>query len=77
MPMPSPVMPNRRLDTRAAAAYLGLRPKSLERYRVTGIPHIPYLKLGAGKGRIYYRIEDLDAYVESCVRRSTSQRGPR
>jgi excisionase family DNA binding protein len=67
---------SRLLTTSEAAKYLGLSEESLERYRYNGSPSIPFLRVGAGRGRILYRIEDLDAYLASCVRFSTSDRGP-
>ena len=60
------------LDTDEAAAYLHLSPRTLERYRVTG-EGPRFLKLGR---RVLYRRGDLDTWIESRVRRSTSDPGP-
>ncbi len=61
-------------STEEAAKYLGLSPQSLCRYRLTGEPHIPFVRVGSGRGRVRYRQSDLDAYIASCVRSSTSER---
>lgn len=59
------------LDTRAAAAHLGLSPRTLDRYRVSGEGPASY-KLGT---RVRYRLADLEAWAESRRRRSTSDDG--
>ena len=59
------------LDTRAAAAHLGLSPRTLDRYRVSGEGPAFY-KLGT---RVRYRLADLEAWAESRRRRSTSDNG--
>ena len=59
------------LDTRAAAAHLGLSPRTLDRYRVSGEGPAFY-KLGT---RVRYRLADLEAWAESRRRRSTSDDG--
>ncbi len=57
------------LDTREAAAWLGLSPKTLERYRVSGEgPHFHRLT------RVRYLLADLEAWA-SARRVSTSDRG--
>lgn len=48
-----------------------LVPKTI---RLTGTPQIPFVRVGAGRGRIRYRQSDLDAYIASCLRSSTSER---
>lgn len=60
------------LDTEAAAAYVRLSPRTLERYRVTGEGPV-YLKLGR---RVFYRVRDLDLWLDEKRRRSTSDPGP-
>jgi predicted DNA-binding transcriptional regulator AlpA len=73
----APASANPLLDTRGAAAYLGLRPATLESWRYTGGPAgggPPYIALG--RRRIRYRRADLDAWLESRTRRSTSDPGP-
>lgn len=74
MPASSPAAPVVLYSTEEAAHYLGLSPQSLCRYRLTGVPHIPFVRVGSGRGRIRYRQSDLDAYIASCVRSSTSER---
>ena len=59
------------LDTRAAAAHLGLSPRTLDRYRVSG-EGPEFYKLGT---RVRYRLADLEAWAESRRRRSTSDEG--
>ncbi len=58
-------------DTNLAAEYLGnLKPNTLEGWRVQGVgPR--YVKCGR---LVRYSVTDLDAYLESRVRSSTSQR---
>lgn len=57
-------------DTTQAAEYLGgLKPNTLEGWRVSG-RGAPYIKIGR---LVRYRIEDLDAYLEAQTRTSTSQ----
>ncbi|MEL7543914.1 MAG: helix-turn-helix domain-containing protein [Pseudomonadota bacterium] len=63
------------LTTPEAAAYLGVSPRSLERYRVEGTGP-PYLKAGPGKrARVFYRLSDLDQWLEGRVYTSTSEYG--
>ena len=55
-----------------AAEYLGLTESTLAKRRLYGLPPC-FLKLG---GRaIGYAIEDLDAWLATCRRKSTSQVG--
>ena len=57
-----------------AAAYIGLSESTLAKRRVYGLPP-EYLSLG---GRaIGYAISDLDSWLESCRRQSTSQQAGR
>lgn len=55
-----------------AAVYLAVSVHSLRRWRVYGGGPI-YRKIGA---RVIYGKDDLDAFLASCVRRSTSDPGP-
>lgn len=57
------------LTTAQAAAYLRLKPCTLERWRSDG-GGPAFHKLG---GRAYYKLADLDAYVEARRRRSTAE----
>ena len=56
-------------NTQAAALYLGLSPRTLEKWRLTG-QEPSYTKRGR---RCLYRLEDLDVWAEAGMRRSTSQ----
>ncbi len=59
------------LTTERAAACLGVAKQSLVKWRVSGIgPR--FIKIGA---RVFYRPQDLDAWLETRVRHSTSDRG--
>ena len=59
------------LSTREAAEWLGLSPRSLDRYRVTG--EGPYFhRFG---GRVRYRRADLEAWARVRRRSSTSDDG--
>lgn len=55
-------------DTRAAALYLGLSPRTLEKWRLSG-EGPSYFKRGR---RCLYRLDDLDAWAEAGRRNSTS-----
>ncbi|TSA48408.1 MAG: DNA-binding protein [Actinomycetales bacterium] len=58
------------LTTKEAAPLLGVSIAFLERDRWAGA-RVPFIKIGARAVR--YRLSDLHAYIESCVRKSTSQ----
>ena len=64
-------MPTNILNTAEAAQYVGLGKPTMERFRVSG-GGPQYCKLG---GAVRYRQADLDAWLESRVTRSTSERG--
>ena len=53
------------LTTEQAAAYLGVKPRSLEVWRCVGRYGLPYLKVGR---LVRYRQSDLDAFLERNVR---------
>lgn len=57
-------------NTSEAANYLGLSKAFLERDRWAGA-RIPYIQVGARAVR--YRLIDLEKYIESRIRKSTSQ----
>ena len=59
------------LNTRRAAAYLGLSTRTLDRYRVSGDGPV-FIKFG---GRVRYLQEDLDAWARTRRRKSTSDDG--
>lgn len=58
-------------DTKSAAEKMQLRPKTLENWRSRGFGPA-FLKLGA---RVVYDDADLDAWIASRRRTSTSQQG--
>lgn len=60
------------LNTREAARYLGLSKAFLERDRWAGAK-VPFIKISTRAVR--YRVEDLDHYIQSRVRKSTSDPG--
>lgn len=60
------------LTTQEAAAVLGVSKAFLERDRWAGA-RIPFIKIGARAVR--YRADDLNAYINSQVRQSTSDSG--
>jgi predicted DNA-binding transcriptional regulator AlpA len=63
--------PPRYLRTPEAARIVGLSIRTLEKHRIYGTgPR--YFKLG---GRVVYRLEDLQAWVESAAKTSTSDPG--
>lgn len=64
-------MPTNIFNTTEAARYVGLGKPTLERFRVSG-EGPQYCKLG---GAVRYRQADLDAWLESRLTCSTSERG--
>jgi len=67
--------PHRLLTAAEVAEQLGVSVETLGRWRQTGTgPH--FLKLTRGRtGLIRYRQGDVDAFVESAIRKSTSDQG--
>ena len=63
-------MTSQLFNTKQAALYLSVSPAFLERDRWAGA-RIPFIKVGSRAVR--YRLSDLDAYIESSLRTSTSQ----
>ncbi|GGF50603.1 transcriptional regulator [Aliidongia dinghuensis] len=71
MSAPMNGVPQRYLRTPEAARFVGLSIRTLEKHRIYGTgPR--YSKLG---GRVVYRVEDLQAWVDSAVKASTSDPG--
>ena len=71
MPSNPAGLPQRYLRTPEAATFVGLSIRTLEKHRIYGTgPR--YSKLG---GRVVYRLEDLQAWVESGAKASTSDPG--
>lgn len=56
------------LDAAAAAAYLCIAKSTLAKLRLSGDGPI-FIKIGR---RVLYRLSDLDAYLDTCRRTSTS-----
>lgn len=61
------------LAERDAALFLNLSVRTLQDWRVSGRGP-SFVKIGR---RVQYRLADLEGYVATCVRRSTSDRGER
>lgn len=66
-----PPSPRPKLRTRQAAAYTGLAKSTLEKLRVSGTGS-PYIRVGRV---VLYDPDDLDAWLASHRRRSTSDNG--
>jgi excisionase family DNA binding protein len=64
-------MENKLLTTKQAAQYLSLSEAFLERDRWAGA-RIPFVRVGARAVR--YELSTLEAYVKSCIRKSTSNK---
>lgn len=60
------------LNTQQAAQYIGMSKAFLERDRWAGAT-VPFIKVGSRAVR--YRLADLDAFLDSRLRRSTSDPG--
>ena len=60
------------LNTKEAALCLGVSEAFLERDRWAGAK-VPFIKIGSRAVR--YRLQDLERYIESCIRKSTSDTG--
>ncbi len=58
------------MNQRHLANRWGVSEASLERWRSEGIGPV-FLKL---QGRVMYRLEDIEAYENECLRKSTSER---
>ena len=64
-------------DTKEAADFLRLSPRTLERMRVEGAGP-KFLKAGRGiRAKVLYREEDLRSWVEAITYGSTSEYTPR
>jgi len=66
-----PAIVAQRLNNSEAAAYLGLKAATLEKWRVVGSGP-PFVKIGR---LVRYRKEDLDAFMQVRIRNSTSDTG--
>lgn len=63
-------MQNRLLNTQQAAEFLGVSIAFLERDRWAGA-RVPFIKVGSRAVR--YHLVDLETYIQSCRRLSTSE----
>ena len=54
------------LDTRQAAKHLDQRPANLEKWRFRG-KGPKFLRMGGMRGKVRYRLSDLQEYLEQCV----------
>ena len=57
------------MNTRQAATYVGLSPRTMEDLRTKGGGSV-YRRLGK---RVFYRLEDLDAWIDVRSYKSTSE----
>ena len=64
-------LPCRRLSTKEAGPYVGVSPRTLEKYRILG-GGPPYHKVFA---RVIYDTDDLDRWIKARRRSSTSDVG--
>jgi helix-turn-helix protein len=71
MPDPLAGLPPRYLRTPEAARWLGLSGRTLEKHRIYGTGPV-YRKIG---GRVVYRVDDLQRWVDKGIRTSTSDPG--
>lgn len=62
-----------RMDEKEGASYLGVSVYSMRRWRVYGGGPV-YHKIGS---RVVYSQADLDEFLAACIRRSTSDPGPK
>ena len=62
-------LPPRYLRTKEAADFLSLSARTLEKHRTYGTGPA-YHKLG---GRVVYAVTDINAWIDACARRSTSE----
>lgn len=63
------ILPDGRLGRKDAAAFLGLRPKTLAEWARLGLGPLPR-KVG---GRCFYRLPDLEAFRDTGAREAQSQ----
>lgn len=63
----------RTMSAAEAANAIGLAPSTLAKLRLSGLGPV-YLKLGR---RVRYRATDIEAYLQSRLRRSTSEESPK
>lgn len=64
--------PNRLLTEKEVEAEYGINHRTLQAWRVRRSDGIPWVSLGRA---VRYRVKDIEAYLESKIRRSTSDRG--
>jgi predicted site-specific integrase-resolvase len=52
------------LNQEEAAAALGLSPKTLEKWRSTGMPKLPFVRLNSA---VRYRMKDIEKFIDDAV----------
>lgn len=53
------------LSRRQAAAFLNIHPETLARWSATPGKGPRYYRSGPSRGRVWYRVEDLERFIES------------
>lgn len=59
-PVVERIAPSGLMTTEQAAAYLALKPATLQVWRSTNRKRLTYVKVG---GQVRYRLQDLDAFI--------------
>ena len=59
-------------DTKATAAYMGVSTALLEKSRISGVPKIPFIKIGRA---VRYDLDRIDAFMADRARFNTSEQG--
>jgi len=65
---------SKKIDTEGLARRLRISPRTVEGWRVRG-GGPPFLRIGRGRGRIIYDLADVEIWLVSCRRISTSDTG--
>ena len=60
------------ISAKSAASMLGLKPKTLANWRVSGANGLKHISIGS---RVFYRRNDLDAFITANAKSSTSDLG--
>ena len=60
------------LDTEPAAAHLGIKPHTIEVWRVSGRYSLPFIKVGR---RVKYRLADLERFLDARTVRAFDEAG--
>lgn len=62
IPVVERIAPSGLMTTEQAAAYLAVKPATLQVWRSTNRKKLPYVKVG---GNVRYRRQDLDAFINT------------